>query len=197
LRINVATDKMSVMPAGLAVAIAILAAGVGAPAAGQPTAGETTKASVPGDQRCENRANDKGDIVICAERSQGYRLNPDLIVAKRELRKGRGQKGPESFRDDSCTNVGPAGCMGAGAGVNLMGLALTAAEMAKRVAEGKEIGSMFQTTPTLDEYHFYLAAKQEREAREARQRAEALAAKTREEVEASKGRVDTEEGAPK
>jgi len=48
--------------------------------------------------------------------------------------------------------------------------------MAKRLAEGKEIGSMFETTPQPDEYHLYLAAKQRREEREAQERAAALAA---------------------
>ena len=50
------------------------------------------------------------------------------------------------------------------------------ATMAKRLAEGKEIGSMFETMPQPDEYHLYLAAKQRREEREAQERAAALAA---------------------
>jgi hypothetical protein len=64
-------------------------------------------------------------------------------------------------------------------GVNLIGVALTAAEMAKRVASGQEIGSMFQTDPTMSEYQLYELAKQQREAEEAQQAAEAAAAKAK------------------
>ena len=50
------------------------------------------------------------------------------------------------------------GCRG-GPYINLLAAAATAAEMAKRLAEGKEIGSMFQTTPEPTEYQLYLEAK--------------------------------------
>ena len=39
--------------------------------------------------------------------------------------------------------------------------------MAKRLAEGKEIGSMFVTDPHPSEYQLYQEAKREREAKEA------------------------------
>jgi hypothetical protein len=67
------------------------------------------------------------------------------------------------------------GCRG-GPTINLIGAALTAAEMAKRVAEGKEIGSMFITDPHPSEYQLYVAAKRRREAKEA---AAAAAAKAK------------------
>ena len=50
----------------------------------------------------------------------------------------------------------------------------TAAEMAKRVAEGKEIGSMFVTDPQMDDYQLYAAAKRAREAKELEARAKAI-----------------------
>ena len=65
------------------------------------------------------------------------------------------------------------------AGINLIGMALTAAEMAKRVASGQEIGSMFQTDPTMSEYQIYQIEKQRREVEEAQAAAEAAAAKAK------------------
>jgi hypothetical protein len=47
--------------------------------------------------------------------------------------------------------------------------------MAKRAAEGKEIGSMFKTDPHPTEYQLYLMAKARREQREAEEAAAAKA----------------------
>jgi hypothetical protein len=119
---------------------------------------------------------DTTQIVICAPRTEGYRLNPDVIEAKREAHgAGRPHNPHEMFRDYPCqSGIGPAPCFSAG--INLIAAALTAAEMAKRLAEGKEIGSMFITDPHPDEYHLYLAAKARRQARE-KEQAAAKAAK--------------------
>jgi hypothetical protein len=75
--------------------------------------------------------------------------------------------------DNSCASVGPMGCRNGG-GINLLTAALTAAEMAKRVAKGENVGEMFITDPQPDEYQLYREAKR---AREARQEATAEAAK--------------------
>ena len=63
--------------------------------------------------------------------------------------------------------VGPAPCFNPG--LNLIAVAMTAAKMAKRVGEGKEIGSMFVTDPQASEYELYQMAKAQREAMEAEQ----------------------------
>ncbi len=183
------------MPAGLFVAIALLAqiagatpagaAPVGAapdpvPAASAPPAHgpaqpappklpvKTPEAQVKAAGRCAPAppSANANEIVICAQRPEGYRLDPDVLEANRAKRSGR-PKRPERMRDTSCASVGPMGCVGAGAGVNLLGAALTAAEMAARLATGKEIGSMFVTTPEPTEYQLYVEAKRRREAREA------------------------------
>jgi hypothetical protein len=52
------------------------------------------------------------------------------------------------------------------AGINLIGVALTAAQMAERLAKGQEIGSMFVTDPHPSEYQLYVEAKKRREAKE-------------------------------
>ena len=117
---------------------------------------------------------DQRDIVVCAQRPQGYRIDPDVMRARKSYREHLRPKPPERFVDTSCRSVGPMGC-GPPAGINLIGAALTAAEMAKRLAAGKEIGSMFVTDPQPSEYQLYQMAKHEREAREAQKAAEAKA----------------------
>lgn len=166
------------MLAGLSVAIALTVqvAGAGAlphnaaPADPPPTAETPAKAAetpAKAADRCPTIPNAQpGEIVVCAERPQGYRLDPDILQANRAKRSGR-PKRPERLRDTSCASVGPAGCMGAGGGVDLIGVALTAAQMAARLAQGKEIGSMFVTDPQRSEYQLYVEAKRAREAQEA------------------------------
>jgi hypothetical protein len=151
----------------------LLAAGATGPVAtvpAQPPPPASPAAAAP-TEPCQNRQEKQGDIVICAERPNGYRLNPDLQEAKREL-KLRKLKRPENFVHNDCATVGPMGCRG-GPTINLIAAALTAAEMAKRLAEGKEIGSMFQTTPEPTEYDLYKEAKARREAKEAAAKAKA------------------------
>ena len=159
------------MPAGFALALLAQAA------AADPVPPPQAKAPVTKAQDgCTDPRpkSDSGQIVICAPKSDGYRLNPDVMEAKRELRGGGRKKRPENFKDRPCAaGVGPAPCMTAG--INLIGAALTAAEMAKRVADGKEIGSMFVTDPHPSEYQLYVMAKARREAREAEAKAAAKA----------------------
>jgi hypothetical protein len=63
-------------------------------------------------------------------------------------------------------------------GINLIGAALTAGEMAERLAKGEEVGSMFVTDPHPSEYQLYQMAKERREAEEA-QKAADIKAKAR------------------
>ena len=79
------------------------------------------------------------------------------------------------MKDTSCTVVGPAPCMGAAAGINILGAMATAAEMAARLSKGQEIGSMFVTDPQPSEYQLYKEAKAAREAEEAEKKAKARA----------------------
>jgi hypothetical protein len=152
------------MLAGLPVAILLMAQAAGeAPAAAAPAAEQTKPAD-----RCPTLPNAQpGEIVVCGERPQGYRLDPDVLEASRGKRSGGPLKRPERHRDTSCAVVGAAGCIGAGAGINLIGAALTAAEMAARLVKGQEIGSMFVTDPQPTEYQRYLEAKRRREAEQA------------------------------
>jgi hypothetical protein len=173
-------DKGAPMPAGLTLALLAQAVSVdpAAAKAPDPKPAATINVTTGRQDGCANPlpSADTQQIVICAPKSQGYRLNPDVMQAKREVHGAGPLKRPDNFKDYPCASgVGPAPCFSPG--INLIAAALTAAEMAKRVAQGKEIGSMFITDPHPDEYHLYLAAKARREAREAEAAAAAAAKK--------------------
>ena len=109
-----------------------------------------------------------GEIIVCGQKPEGYRLDPDVMAAKREAHRGGNRpKRPDRMVDRSCAVVGAAGCIGAYPGINLLGAAMTAAEIAARLAKGQEIGSIFITDPQQSEYQLYVEAKRDREAKEA------------------------------
>lgn len=145
------------------IALFMAAAAQAPPTAAPPPALPKT---VPSDD-CKDAATtgSQREIVICAQRPNGYRLNPDVMEAKREARNGGGAKRPDNYLYPTCNTVGPAPCINAG--INIIAAALTAAEMARRLAAGQEIGSMFKTGHELTEYELYQQAKKNREAREA------------------------------
>ena len=152
------------MPAGLPVALLFAAQVAASPAqAAQPATPTDCAAQAPDPK--------SGPIVICAPKSQGYRLDPDVIEAKREKKNqaGRPHNPHEAYRDKGCA-VGPTGCPPAP--VNLIAAGLAAAQMGARLAKSQEIGSMFQTTPEASEYQLYLEAKKRREEKEAEAAAE-------------------------
>ena len=162
---------------GSAAALVLLAQAAGAAAQAPP----------PSDGAAPAKSDDRSCpppkvIVICGPPPQGYRLNPDVMEAKREAHSaGRPVRQATETPPPECRTVGPFPCMQAG--VNLIAAAATAAEMARRVASGEEIGSMFLTDPQPDEYHLYLMAKARREAEEAAKvaaaKAKAAAAKNK------------------
>lgn len=156
------------MPAGLPVAIALLLAAP-APTYGPPAPATPPK---PGEKRAEEGCTtqtpkaDTREIVVCAERPEGYRLDPDVTNAKREMRELRAgrRKPPERFVDHNCATIGPMGCRFV-PGVNLVDAALTLATMADKALKGENVGRMFVTDPQPDEYQLYLEAKRRREMR--------------------------------
>jgi hypothetical protein len=166
------------MPIGLPVAMALLAQTASATA---PAPAPTAAAEPPAknaDETCRDAMAklDTREIVICAQKPQGYRLNPDVMMAKRAIRSSGGRPtrpGPGGYHDNSRCVVGPEGCPSYG--INLIGAALTAGEMASRLAKGQEIGSMFITDPHPSEYQLYQEFKREREAKEAEKKAKAAA----------------------
>lgn len=160
------------MPAGLSLAIALLAEvaaptyGPVQPAPAKPPA-KAPAATVTSAEGCGPvpATAEPGEIFVCAPRPEGYRLNPDVMEAKRALRNGR-PKRPERMKDNSCASVGPMACGPAG-GIDLLGAAMTLGTMAAKAARGENVGNMFITDPRPTEYELYVEAKRRREAKEA------------------------------
>ena len=168
------------MPLGLSVALAL--AGQAAPAASAESPETSAPATPAAADGCRPVAPNPETIVVCGERPQGYRIDPDILTVKR-MKGGGGRPtrpGPGGIKDTSPCVVGPQGCPSAG--INLIGAALTAAEMAKRVARGEAIGNMFITDPQPSEYQLYVMAKRTREAAEADKAAKAKVAQMRAEA---------------
>ena len=175
------------MPFGLSVAIALFAQAATAASSSQSVYGPAPMAPAkPAStgkpvRECVNQNKDPNgnEIVVCAVKPEGYRLPPDIVEARR-LKK-QGISGPprnphETFADHSCASVGPMGCRGTPT-VDLLAVAVTAAEISQRLAKGQQVGSIFQTEKTSSDYQLYLQAKAEREAREAQAAAKAAKAK--------------------
>src|SRR5690349_13852169 len=145
------------MLAGLPVALVFAAQAAAPPVAAQPISAA----------ECPTQSSDpkSGPIVICAPKTQGYRLDPDVLEARREKKNqaGRPHNPHEAYRDKGCV-IGPMGCPPQP--INLLAAAVTAAQMSARLARGQEIGSMFETTPDPSEYQLYLEAKKRREEKE-------------------------------
>ena len=183
------------MPAGLPVAIALFAQADGTQAAAAPPAdpppaqsaapayGPTPpapakpKPKIPATRTADGcrtapPSADATEIIVCAERPQGYRIDPDVRTAKRQSRSSRPTRSTAHMRDSNCASVGPMGCTGY-AGINLLGAALTAVQMATKAVKGENIGGMFVTNPEASEYELYVAAKRQREAAEAEAAAKA------------------------
>jgi hypothetical protein len=174
------------MPAGFSLALVAAAQAVSAPASSYGPEPATVAAPAP--PPAKQASNDcrtpavpdpnSRDIVVCAERPNGYRLDPDVLTAKRLKKKGesiRPRNPHETFADHSCATVGPMGCRGQPT-IDVFTAATALAAMGDRLAKGQEIGSMFKTQPTSSEYQLYLQAKKQRQEEEAEKAAKAKAA---------------------
>ncbi len=182
------------MPAGLSVAIALLAvAGADDPAARETAAAAQSHGPVlaapakppprgaaprPA-QPCKTAppSADATEIVVCAERPQGYRINPDLMEARRQARHLPQRRSNGHMKDNECASVGPRGCI-AGPTINLLAAIPVAVTMASKAIRGENVGSMFVTRPEPSEYDLYVEAKRQREADEAEAAAAAVAKAT-------------------
>jgi hypothetical protein len=143
---------------------------VQAPAAPPPETEAPLTVETASEQDCKyarQQGADTRTITVCAQRPQGYRLNPDVMAAKKIKRTGRGAapKPSEDFKQDSCATVGPMGCRGQGA-IDIPSAAIAAVQMVAKAVQGEDVSKMFQTDKQLTEYELYLLAKAEREARE-------------------------------
>jgi len=199
------------MAALLAALFLLAQAASAAPAdSSQPAYGPTPpapgKSATPpiktAEQQCAQQKADPNskEIVVCAIRPQGYRIDPDVLAAKRMKKKG--DPGPprnphETYVDQSCATVGPMGCRG-GAGFNVVGAAMAAANVIDKAIKGENVGQALATDPTQSEYKLYQEAKREREAKEAEKAAKAIADQVKAEkaAKAAQGSVQTTTSSP-
>ena len=162
------------MPAGLSIVLALLAQAASVDPAHPvygPTAPVTkpppTPAKTDETRDCAPKGTDPKslEIIVCAPKPEGYRLNQDLVEARKEKKQGdagRSHNPHESYAVHDCATVGPMGCRG-GQAFNVLAAAATAVEVANRLAKGQEIGSLFVTDPHQSEYQLYQLAKKRRE----------------------------------
>ena len=186
------------MIAGLFIAAAVMAQAqaAAAPVAGsapaygpaEPGPPKPAASAGPARKACSPTTPDPDSdtIVVCVVKPDGYRIDPDILAAKKAKRDADQGKArpPETYADNTCATVGPNGCAFAPA-INLLAAAMTAAEIADRVSKGEEIGSVFRTDPQLTEYQYYQLAKAERERKESEAADEAYASQVEAEAEAA------------
>lgn len=146
-------------------------------------------ASEPAQRECAPQEKDpkSSEIVVCALKPQGYRLDPDILKARRMKKQndaGRPHNPHETYADHSCATVGPMGCRG-GPTINLVAAAATAVTMVQKAVTGQNVGKMFITDPHPSEYQLYLEAKAEREEKEKEAKAKVAAAAARPAARAS------------
>lgn len=174
------------MPAGLPLAFMLFAQAASAAPASPVEARSSTETSATSDLRKCMEANSDPNahqIVVCAPKPQGYRIDPDVLAARRMKKKGDpgAPRNPhETFADHSCASVGPMGCRG-GPVIDVVTAAATAANMVQKAIKGENVGKTFVKDPQQSEYQLYLAARAEREAKEA----EAAAKKAKEAASAA------------
>src|SRR5690349_7061931 len=123
-------EKGRLMLAVLSVALVGLAdapAGAAAPTSPQATSPQKTEAT----DACSPQNPDKRTIVICTQRPQGYRLNPDIMEAKRETHSSSRPVRPGFKAVPDCASDAPFPF--ATAAILTLGPALAAAELAKLI----------------------------------------------------------------
>ena len=146
------------------------------PAAPAPPPRKPTRNPAASDNcASERRKAGAQDVIVCAP--PGFRLDPDVLAAKKAMKRGSRPTNPhESFKDKSCGNIGPMGCRGVPT-VDLIRVATVVGTMAAKASRGENVGEMFVTDPQPTEYGLYLEAKAKREATEAAAAAKVAAAK--------------------
>jgi len=167
---------------GLTVALSLSAQVVAAtPSTSVPTAPPSASAAKETQRECRTPAvpdPNSREIVVCAVKPNGYRIDPDLLTARRLKKQGESvaPRNPhETYADHSCATVGPMGCRGQPT-IDMFTAVAALAAMGQRLSNGQPIGPMFKTRPAETEYQLYLEAKKQREAEEMEKAAKAKAA---------------------
>ena len=130
----------------------------------------------PADDACTS--TDPREIVVCAQKKQGYRLDPSIMDARQEAdRSSRSASAKVPAAQASCSTL-PTGCGTGLEGLDLLNVAVVVGTAAVRAGKGDDWLKAFRTGGP-SEYQLYLQAKQRREARQAERAAASKAQKVR------------------
>ena len=141
------------------------------------TAPNATQAATAASEDCQPK--DAHDIVVCAPRRQGYRLDPSVVDANREAQSNsRSATSAMPAAQASCA-ASPMGCGKGLEGLDLANVAVVAGTMAVRAAKGDDWLKAFKVGG-VDEYELYKQAKQRRESQETERAAAAVKKKAQE-----------------
>jgi hypothetical protein len=139
------------------------------PPAPKPPTLPVQKSTTEPERPCPTHSDPQSTtIIVCAPKTDGYRLPPDVVEARRLKKQGQAPlpRNPhETFADHSCSTVGPMGCRGIPT-IDLLAAGMVAAKIADRLGKGQEVGSVFVTNPQTSDYGYFQQAKKEREERE-------------------------------
>lgn len=111
------------------------------------------------------------DVIVCAERRQGYRIDPNVTDAARQSAAARSSATSSQPTAQAACASQPTGCAGGLASLDLVNVAEVATTAAVKAARGKDWKTAFERGP--DEYRLYVEAKRQREALEAQRAAQA------------------------
>ncbi|HEY1213608.1 MAG TPA: hypothetical protein VGE93_08250 [Bryobacteraceae bacterium] len=153
-----------------------------------PTATNKTSVSAPGrkaTQPVESACPERNprDIVVCGQRGQAYRVDPNVMDASRHVQANeRSATSAVPAAQALCARppVGPPPPCGQGLGsLDLANVAIVVGTTAVRAAKGEDWKSIFRPSGP-DEYQLYKEAKRRREAADTERAAARLRMEARE-----------------
>lgn len=154
---------MLVASAFLLMALGVAPDSSTVPTYGPPVPAPPGKATKQSTEPCQPQ--DSRDIVVCAQRKQGVRIDTDVVTAERQSEQNaRSATATMPAAQKSCSQS-PQGCGSGLDGLDLMNVAVVVATTAVKAAKGEDWTKALKPGGP-DEYQLYLQAKQEREARE-------------------------------
>lgn len=125
--------------------------------------------------RSNCQSQDISDITVCAQRPQGYRLDPNVVDAERQADRARASASAALPPAQASCARSPMGCGTGLEGLDLANVAIVLGTTAVKAAEGQDWQGIFKKGGS-NEYQLYLEAKEQREARKLEAQAAAVKA---------------------
>lgn len=157
--------------------ILILVVASAQPASLPPATATAAPTSAAPNAACQSR--DAKDIVVCAQRSQPYRVDPAVNEAGRQVEANSRSANVATPAAQAICATQPSGCGNGLASLDLMNVAIVAATAGVRAATSKDWKKAFKTGGP-GEYQLYQEAKRRRDAEDAERAATRVRAQARE-----------------